>query len=88
MAATTTGKGYWLVGEDGGMFTFGDAAYRGSLPGFGQCTQHHAVGMAGTATGRGYWVLEANGKVDAFGDATHYGDATGTDPFMLAAVPS
>jgi hypothetical protein len=31
---------------------------------------------------------EASGKVDAFGDAKHYGDATGTDPFMLAAVPS
>ena len=31
---------------------------------------------------------DVEGTVTAFGDATHYGDAPGTDPFMLAAVPS
>lgn len=30
MAATPSGDGYWLVASDGGVFTFGDAAYRGS----------------------------------------------------------
>ena len=25
MAATPRGKGYWLVGSDGGVFAFGDA---------------------------------------------------------------
>ena len=25
MARTATGRGYWLVATDGGMFTFGDA---------------------------------------------------------------
>jgi hypothetical protein len=30
MAATKTGKGYWIVGGDGGVFTFGDAAFYGS----------------------------------------------------------
>ena len=25
MAATPTGKGYWLVASDGGIFAFGDA---------------------------------------------------------------
>jgi len=88
MAPTANGKGYWLVAEDGGMFTFGDAAYRGSLPGYGECAQRHAVAMAATKTGLGYWVLEANGTVDTFGDAANYGDATGTNPLMLAALPS
>ena len=30
MAATPTGKGYWLVASDGGIFCFGDARFRGS----------------------------------------------------------
>jgi hypothetical protein len=29
--ATTTGQGYWLFGSDGGVFTFGDAPFEGSL---------------------------------------------------------
>jgi hypothetical protein len=30
MAATPDGQGYWLVASDGGIFTFGDAAFEGS----------------------------------------------------------
>src|SRR2546422_7423313 len=30
MAATPTGKGYWLVASDGGIFAFGDAVFQGS----------------------------------------------------------
>lgn len=30
IAATPSGDGYWLLGEDGGIFTYGDANYRGS----------------------------------------------------------
>ncbi len=30
---TPTGHGYWLVGSDGGVFSFGDASYYGSVPG-------------------------------------------------------
>ena len=54
MAATPDGKGYWLVASDGGIFTFGDAAFYGSEGG----TQLLApvVGMAATPTGNGYWL--------------------------------
>lgn len=31
MAATPTGKGYWLVCADGGVFTFGDAEFFGNV---------------------------------------------------------
>ena len=31
IAATPTGKGYWLVGMDGGVFAFGDAAFLGNV---------------------------------------------------------
>ena len=30
MAATPTGKGYWLVASDGGIFSFGDARFHGA----------------------------------------------------------
>ena len=31
IAATPTGKGYWLVAADGGIFAFGDAAFYGNV---------------------------------------------------------
>ena len=31
IAATPTGKGYWLVGADGGVFAFGDATFFGRV---------------------------------------------------------
>jgi hypothetical protein len=33
MAATPDGAGYWVVGSDGGVFTFGDAPFDGSATG-------------------------------------------------------
>ena len=33
ITATPNGGGYWLVGADGGVFSFGNAGYYGSLPG-------------------------------------------------------
>ena len=33
ISPTITPKGYWLVGSDGGVFSFGDASYYGSTSG-------------------------------------------------------
>jgi len=33
MAANSNGSGYWLQGEDGGIFTFGNAEFYGSMGG-------------------------------------------------------
>jgi hypothetical protein len=30
VAATSDGNGYWLVGDDGGVFSFGDAQFAGA----------------------------------------------------------
>jgi hypothetical protein len=35
MMLTQDAGGYWLVAADGGIFTFGDATYQGSVPGLG-----------------------------------------------------
>ena len=61
---TSTGKGYWLVGGDGGVFTFGDAGYFGSVPAV--TTKKLAapvVGMASTTDSKGYWLVGADGGI-------------------------
>ncbi len=71
IAATPDGRGYWLVGADGGVFTFGDAAFEGSL---GNLTLNAPiVGIASTPDGRGYWLVGADGGVFTFGDAAFEG---------------
>jgi ribosomal protein L24E len=73
MAATPTGKGYWFVAADGGVFTFGDAPFYGSMG--GKPLNKPIVGMAATPTGKGYWFVAADGGVFTFGDAPFYGSA-------------
>ncbi len=51
MASTPDGRGYWLVAADGGMFSFGDAAFFGST---GQLMLNKPiVGMAAPAGAQG-----------------------------------
>jgi hypothetical protein len=67
------GGGYWLVGADGGVFSFGDAHFYGSMG--GQRLNEPVVGMAATPDGGGYWLVGADGGVFSFGDAHFYGSA-------------
>ena len=63
--------GYWMVATDGGMFSFGDAAFLGST---GDIRLNSPiVGMAKTVTGKGYWLVAADGGIFAFGDAGFFG---------------
>jgi hypothetical protein len=61
MAPTPNGDGYWLLGADGGIFTFGDASFRGSAVG-GMPAGEAAVavaegtGVAGTPSPTGDFV--------------------------------
>ena len=48
------GKGYWFVAADGGIFTFGDAQFYGSMG--GTVLNKPIVGMAATPTGQGLLV--------------------------------
>ena len=90
IAPTSTSDGYWLLGRDGGVFSFGDAAFTGSIPGTGLCQPPAASAMIGSETGEGYWVLTTDGRVLPFGDAAHHGDpgAAGADAIGLAALPA
>ncbi len=74
MASTPDGKGYWLLGADGGVFTYGDAGFYGS-----QATGVYSplVGIARTPDGHGYWIAGNSGVVYNFGDASSGGASTG-----------
>ena len=50
IVSTPDGKGYWLVGSDGGIFSFGDAGFYGSMS--GTTLNSNIVGMAPTPTAR------------------------------------
>ena len=67
----TPPQGYRLVASDGGVFSFGDAAFHGST---GALTLNAPiVGMAATPDGGGYWLVASDGGVFSFGDAAFHG---------------
>jgi hypothetical protein len=66
-----SGRGYWEVAADGGIFSFGDAGFDGSMG--GTPLNRPVVGMAATPDGRGYWEVAADGGIFSFGDAGYYG---------------
>ena len=67
--------GYWLVGSDGGIFTFGSATFHGSTGNLK--LQRPVVGITPTASQGGYWLVASDGGIFAFGDAGFYGSIPG-----------
>ena len=64
-------SGYWVAGPDGGVFTFGDAAFHGSTGNLR--LNQPIVDLAGTPTGGGYWLVASDGGIFTFGDAEFHG---------------
>ncbi len=75
MASTPTGKGYWLVATDGGIFSYGDAKFHGSAGGLR--LNKPIVGISSTPTGNGYWMVASDGGIFTYGDARFYGSTGG-----------
>ncbi len=67
--------GYWQFSLDGGVFSFGDATFYGSMG--GSKLNAPVVGLAPTPTGKGYWLVALDGGVFAFGDARYHGSTGG-----------
>jgi hypothetical protein len=90
MDSTPTGKGYWMVASDGGVFAFGDAIYRGSMG--GRHLNKPVVDLARTPTGKGYWLVATDGGIFSFGDAQYRGSTGGirlNQPVVgMAATPT
>src|SRR3954467_1629402 len=71
IAGTPSGQGYWLFARDGGVLTFGDARFHGSLGAIR--LNQPIVGGVPTERGGGYWLGAADGGVFAFGSARFHG---------------
>jgi uncharacterized repeat protein (TIGR02543 family) len=67
--------GYWLVGSDGGIFSFGAAQFHGSTGSLH--LQRPVVGIVPTADHGGYWLDASDGGVFSFGDTQFYGSIPG-----------
>ena len=74
-AAAATTSGYWLVGTDGGIFSYGRAGFFGST---GAIKLNQPIaGMAATPDGLGYWMVASDGGIFAFGNAAFHGSMGG-----------
>jgi hypothetical protein len=84
----TPDPGYWQVGSDGGIFSFGGAQFYGSTG--SMHLNKPVVGMAASPSGNGYWLVASDGGVFAYGDAQFYG-STGSIALnkpIIALIPS
>ena len=92
---TANDGGYWLVASDGGIFSFGNADFYGSIPKLGLAPAGSAspkrlnapiVGMVPSGDGAGYFMVASDGGVFAFGDAKFEGSCPGIGGCSGAAV--
>ncbi|HEV7526163.1 MAG TPA: hypothetical protein VGP92_14420 [Acidimicrobiia bacterium] len=86
IAATPSGRGYWTAASDGGVFTFGDAQFLGSVG--DRVLARPVVGIAATKSGHGYWLVASDGGVFAFGDAAFHGSAANSGANIVAIAPT
>ena len=89
LLAYTPPEGYWTDASDGGIFTYGNALFHGSMG--GQHLNAPMVGMAETPGPGGYWEVASDGGIFSFGNATFHG-STGSlhlnEPVVgMAATP-
>ncbi|MDB6122542.1 MAG: N-acetylmuramyl-L-alanine amidase, negative regulator of AmpC, AmpD [Pedosphaera sp.] len=75
IARTATGNGYWIGASDGGVFSFGDATFYGSMG--GHPLNSPVVGICARPQGDGYWLVAADGGIFTFGAAPFQGSMGG-----------
>lgn len=70
-------QGYWVMDGVGGIFTFGNAAFHGSVPQLREqgvrIGNAQIIDVEPTPSGNGYWVLDRAGGIFSFGDAQFFG---------------
>jgi hypothetical protein len=74
-ASSSHEPGLWLVGSDGGVFSYGAAGFDGSTA--GRSLNKPIAGMAATSNGHGYWLAASDGGIFNYGNARFYGSTGG-----------
>jgi hypothetical protein len=90
IVATPSGKGYDIVKEDGGVFSFGDAVFYGSTGGKrpgGEDLTGIALSHDESGAVNGYWLTAEDGAVYTFGRAPFWGNA-GINPTEVTGIIS
>lgn len=82
--STANNDGYWLCGTDGGVFSFGDARYYGSLAGTPLAAE--ITGIAFKDHNSGYWLCGADGGVFSYGAAKFYGSIPSIGVTIVAPI--
>jgi hypothetical protein len=67
----STPHGYYMTASDGGVFTFGNLPYCGSMGSV--ALNQPVVGMTTTGNGGGYWLVARDGGIFTFGNAAFHG---------------
>jgi hypothetical protein len=83
MTSTASGNGYWIVKGDGGVFSYGDAVFHGSMG--GQSINEPTIAIAASADYDGYWLAATDGGIFTFGDAA-FGGSMGGKPLNAPIV--
>ena len=68
-------QGFVVTASDGGIFTFGNAQFFGSMG--GRHLNQPIVGVASTPDGMGYWEAASDGGIFTFGNAQFFGSMGG-----------
>ena len=88
-APVAANEGFWLLGKDGGVFSFGTAQFHGSIGHLAGARQISS--MAADPDGTGYWFVGSDGGIYAY-KAPFWGAPTNlklTKPIVgMAATPS
>src|SRR2546421_9055051 len=77
-ASAPSTSGYWLVGTDGRIVSYGRASFLGSTGAIP--LNQPIVGMAPTPDGRGYWMVAPDRGLFALGDAGFFRAVGGKPP--------
>jgi len=89
VAPVSSNQGFWLLGADGGVFSFGTAPFYGSIGGIP--LNKRIVSMAARPDGGGYWFVASDGGIFAY-KAPFWGSTGSTvlnKPIVgMAATPS
>ena len=75
-AIGSPGDGYWLMSDDGGVYSFGSSMFFGSMS--NRTLEKPTVCMSSSSNGGGYWLVSTDGGVFSFGNANFYGSAGST----------
>src|SRR5258706_588086 len=65
ISSTPSGAGYWVATADGGIFSFGDSLFYGSMG--GQPLQQPVTAMSTAPGGKGYRFVAKDGGIFSFG---------------------